>query len=657
MEADIMNIDSAWQSILGQLQMEMPRASFDTWVRDTQVAAFDPSTGSGQVAVLTVSARNAYARDWLESRLTSTVSRLLVGIMDQSVDVRFVVGEDEQEEEPEDDETESNEDLAIEPIQWLDYDRIVQPHKQVVVKGYLRRLAMEIGPKAVWLYIGFHQAAWASKSLDSGTALRSRQVRRFSGLSEGAFWRLLKQPDVKRNLSGLVQRLDPPDARHYRRGRDGRPHRIPIRYQVYMTPRLTKADAAVIHSRIEALQENGATLPEALEALLAVENALDLLTFLEAAPPSDPGCYTVMEIARKLTGDALTPETDKLAQDLHRRTVNSLGDIHLTHYFITEVIPQYRLTPAQAWLVTVARDLAYLNWRTGERRETVTFKGGYTEMATLVGLTRPKTVQAWLNPEWKSERRGGDLTIFMQELELPDRSYADLRTATMPRTFQVLLDEPLDADGSNKAGANGTNMVGADGSNSGSQMEAIVDANGSYMAGANGSDLNTLKHPLNTYREITSTTDPLTGTRNSNPGATTDIPDFWELKTLLEQNDVHPKVQRELLEVQASVHAFVSWVLYAASPWSGKLSDPLGYALSRLREHPLKEARGAFRQLADLSPEELLELIGSTPLERYKMPPQCDHPLAGAWKKAMGSNNRMLPAVKQILFAQGEDDE
>ena len=188
-------------------------------------------------------------------------------------------------------------------------------------------------------------------------------------------------------------------------------------------------------------------------------------------------------------------------------------------------------------------------------------------------------------------------------------------------------------------------------------MEAIVDANGSHMAGANGSDLNTLKHSLNTSIKITSTTDPLTGTRNTNPGATTAIPDFWELKTLLEQNDVHPKVQRELLEVQASVHAFVSWVLYAASPMNGRLSDPLGYALSRLREHPLKEARSPFRQLADLSPEELLELIDSTPQGRYKLPPQCDHPLAGSWKKAMGSNNRMLPAVKEILFGLSEEDE
>jgi hypothetical protein len=652
MEAGAMNPEQSWQSVLGQLQMEMPRASFDTWVRDTQVESLDGK-------VLTISVRNNYARDWLESRLTSTISRLLVGIMNQSVQVRFVVGEDEQVEELEEDEGEDepDEDINIEPVQWLDYDRIVQPHKQVVVKGYLRRLAMEIGPKVIWLYIGFHQATWASNSLGSGAALRSRQVRRFSGLSEGAFWRLLKQPDVKRDLSGLVERLDPPDARRYRRGRDGRPHRIPIRYQVYMTPRLTKNDSGAIFSRLSSLLEHGVVLADGLNKLLAVEDPLELLAPLEGSTQVSTPYKTVMEMATALTDEPLSPDTDRLAQELHRRIVNSLGDIHLAHYFITQVIPQYRLTPAQAWLVTVARDLAYLNWRTGERRETVTFKGGYREMAALVGSKRPKTVQSWLNPDWKSERRGGDLSIFMQELDLPDQGFSDLRTDSMPRAFRVLLDEPLDADGGNKVDANGRYRLDADGGNNQSQMEVLAGANGGNMVDANGGGLNTLKHPLNTYREITSTTDPLTGTRNSNPAATTDIPDFWELKTLLEQNDVHPKVQRELLETQSSVHAFVSWVLYAASPWSGKLSDPLGYALSRLREHPLKEARSPFRQLADLPPEELLELIGLTPQGRYKMPPQCDHPLAGAWKKAMGSNNRMLPAVKKILFAQGDDDE
>src|SRR5215204_1825031 len=73
-----MNVEQAWQSVLGQLQMEMPRASFDTWVRDTKPLSYQDGT-------LTIGVRNAYARDWLESRLASTVSRLLVGIMNASV--------------------------------------------------------------------------------------------------------------------------------------------------------------------------------------------------------------------------------------------------------------------------------------------------------------------------------------------------------------------------------------------------------------------------------------------------------------------------------------------------------------------------------------------------------------------------------------------
>jgi chromosomal replication initiator protein len=81
-----MNVEQAWQSVLGQLQMDMPKASYDTWVRDTKPLSY----GDG---ILTVSVRNAYARDWLESRLSSTVSRLLIGILNSNVSVDFVVSQ------------------------------------------------------------------------------------------------------------------------------------------------------------------------------------------------------------------------------------------------------------------------------------------------------------------------------------------------------------------------------------------------------------------------------------------------------------------------------------------------------------------------------------------------------------------------------------
>ena len=86
-----MNVEQAWQSVLGQLQMEMPRASFDTWVRDTRPVSYQDGT-------LVVGVRNAYARDWLENRLASTVSRLLVGIMNASVSVNFIVNGNETEQ-------------------------------------------------------------------------------------------------------------------------------------------------------------------------------------------------------------------------------------------------------------------------------------------------------------------------------------------------------------------------------------------------------------------------------------------------------------------------------------------------------------------------------------------------------------------------------
>lgn len=81
-----MNAEQAWQSVLGQLQMEMPRASFDTWVRDTQPLHFENG-------LMTIGVRNAYARDWLESRLASTISQMLSGITSSNVAVRFVVAQ------------------------------------------------------------------------------------------------------------------------------------------------------------------------------------------------------------------------------------------------------------------------------------------------------------------------------------------------------------------------------------------------------------------------------------------------------------------------------------------------------------------------------------------------------------------------------------
>jgi hypothetical protein len=639
-----MSPDEAWQQILKQLKEDMPRASFNTWVADAEVISFDGR-------VFTLAARNSYARDWLERRLTETISRLLADIFKRSITVRFVVTA--APEYPLDEtEAEVPEQVMLEPVQYIDYEQVVQPHRQVVVKGYLRRLGVEIGAKAVWLYIGFHQAAWRGGKAGM-LMVRSRDVLRFSGISDGAFWRLMRSPDMRARLAGLVERVDPSPMRHYQRGRDGRPHRAPVRYRVFLTPRLTRADTRAIYQALSASLAAGNSPPAALQSLLEHPNLLE-----GVLPPINDGqpveahfasLHTVMEIGRAAAGNDLDEAALKLCQELHRRVANCLGEIHIRHYFIEKVMPALNLSPAQAWLVTVARDMAYLNWRTGERREKVVFPGGYLEMAALAGIARYKTVQEWFSPDWKAADKGGDIGRFFSELtgQIPP---ADLRTASLPRVYKVLLDEPLlDADGGIKPDANGGIMADADGGNKQTPMAGLVDADGGIMVDANGGVKNTLNTPKNTKKKTTATTQ-----HTPNPAAGMDAPLFWELKPLLQRNLVHPRVQRELLEMEASVQGFISWVLFACSPAAARLSEPLGYALSQVRADPLSSAGNPFDRFACLPPVELLHLIDSTPLtpsQRYSK--KSEHPLWPAWKAAMGERNRAVLQAREILFGKG----
>lgn len=79
-----MNAERHWQAALGQLQMEMPRAAYDTWVRDAEFIAYEDGN-------FIIGVQNAYARDWLEDRLLSTAKRVLTGILSRTVGVKFIV--------------------------------------------------------------------------------------------------------------------------------------------------------------------------------------------------------------------------------------------------------------------------------------------------------------------------------------------------------------------------------------------------------------------------------------------------------------------------------------------------------------------------------------------------------------------------------------
>ena len=81
-----MQAERLWQAALGQLQVEMPRAKFETWIRDAELLSYEDGE-------FVIGVKNAFARDWLHDRLRPTIKQVLGGIAGRTVDVRFVVWE------------------------------------------------------------------------------------------------------------------------------------------------------------------------------------------------------------------------------------------------------------------------------------------------------------------------------------------------------------------------------------------------------------------------------------------------------------------------------------------------------------------------------------------------------------------------------------
>src|SRR4030042_6701776 len=80
----MMRAEQAWQAALGQLQLEMNKANFDTWVRDAELVSYEDGE-------FIIGVKDAYTRDWLTERMTSTVTRILTGNINRTVQVRFIV--------------------------------------------------------------------------------------------------------------------------------------------------------------------------------------------------------------------------------------------------------------------------------------------------------------------------------------------------------------------------------------------------------------------------------------------------------------------------------------------------------------------------------------------------------------------------------------
>jgi len=82
-----MDAKHIWRAALGELQVALSPANFETWLRHT--ALLDVADNRFRIAV-----PNGFAKDWLETRYRSLISQTLARIVGYSVLVEFVVSPD-----------------------------------------------------------------------------------------------------------------------------------------------------------------------------------------------------------------------------------------------------------------------------------------------------------------------------------------------------------------------------------------------------------------------------------------------------------------------------------------------------------------------------------------------------------------------------------
>ncbi len=81
-----MDAKQVWRAALGELQVSLSPANFETWLKDTALVAVDDNR-------FRVAVPNGFAKDWLETRYRSLICQTLARVVGYSVNVEFEVRE------------------------------------------------------------------------------------------------------------------------------------------------------------------------------------------------------------------------------------------------------------------------------------------------------------------------------------------------------------------------------------------------------------------------------------------------------------------------------------------------------------------------------------------------------------------------------------
>ena len=82
--ATSVDLQQLWQAALGELQLQMSRPNYETWFKETTLAALEGDT-------CVVAVPNPFTLEWLETRCVPLIRKTLVGILGRPVEVTFVL--------------------------------------------------------------------------------------------------------------------------------------------------------------------------------------------------------------------------------------------------------------------------------------------------------------------------------------------------------------------------------------------------------------------------------------------------------------------------------------------------------------------------------------------------------------------------------------
>ena len=88
----IMEVQKLWSNALTQIEMEVSKANFSTWFKDTHIAKFDDG-------VVYVGVPNIFVKDWLSTKFHKTILQSLRNTLETIRSVEYIISQSKTKEE------------------------------------------------------------------------------------------------------------------------------------------------------------------------------------------------------------------------------------------------------------------------------------------------------------------------------------------------------------------------------------------------------------------------------------------------------------------------------------------------------------------------------------------------------------------------------